>query len=59
MVEYNYQAVEQQRLLQVQLRSQTTGDHNPWATEAALEAHLQHQQALVAIQDLERQRLQK
>ena len=29
--------------------------HNPWAWEAALEAHLQ--QGLVAVQDLERQRL--
>lgn len=33
----------------------THGDHNPWAAEVALEAHLQ--QALVAVQDLERQRL--
>lgn len=29
-----------------------------WAAEAALEAHLQQQAALVAVQDLERQRLQ-
>ena len=36
-------------------QSPTHGDHNPWAAEAALEAHLQ--QGLVAMQDLERQRL--
>ena len=36
-------------------QSPTHGDHNPWAWEAALEAHLQ--QGLVAVQDLERQRL--
>ena len=41
-------------------QSQTAQAHNPWAPEAALEAHLsQHQQqALAAIQDLEHQRLQ-
>ena len=33
----------------------TASDHNPWAAEAALEAHLQ--QGLVAVQELERQRL--
>ena len=33
----------------------THGDHNPWAAEVALEAHLQ--QGLVAVQELERQRL--
>ena len=33
----------------------TVSDHNPWAAEAALEAHLQ--QGLVAVQELERQRL--
>ena len=33
----------------------THGDHNPWESEAALEAHLQ--QGLVAVQELERQRL--
>ena len=42
-------------LQQVQRQSPTVGDHNPWAAEAALEAHLQ--QGLVAVQDLERQRL--
>ena len=61
MVDYNYQAVEQPRLPQVQHRSQTAGGHNPWAAEAGLEAHLvrHQQQALAVIQDLERQRLQK
>jgi hypothetical protein len=35
------------------------GDPNPWVVQAALEAHLhqRHQAALVAVQDLERQRL--
>ena len=42
-------------LQQTQRQSPTVGDHNPWAAEAALEAHLQ--QGLVAVQDLERQRL--
>jgi len=42
-------------LQQVQRQSPTHGDHNPWAAEAALEAHLQ--QGLVAVQELERQRL--
>ena len=42
-------------LQQTQRQSPTHGDHNPWASEAALEAHLQ--QGLVAMQDLERQRL--
>ena len=42
-------------LQQTQRQSPTVGDHNPWAAEAALEAHLQ--QGLVAMQDLERQRL--
>ena len=42
-------------LQQAQRQSPTHGDHNPWAAEAALEAHLQ--QGLVAMQDLERQRL--
>jgi hypothetical protein len=36
-------------------QSPTALDHNPWAWEAALEAHLQ--QGLVAVQELERQRL--
>ena len=46
-------------LQQTQRQSPTVGDHNPWAAEAVLEAHLsQHQrQALAAIQDLERQHL--
>lgn len=35
------------------------GVHNPWRAEAALEAHLQYQTALVAVQALEHQRLQK
>ena len=42
-------------LQQVQRQSPTVGDHNPWAAEAVLEAHLQ--QGLVVVQDLERQRL--
>ena len=42
-------------LQQAQRQSPTHGDHNPWAAEAALEAHLQ--QGLVVMQDLERQRL--
>lgn len=33
------------------------GDHNPWQAEAHLEAHLQ--QAMVAVQALERERLQQ
>ena len=33
----------------------TASAHNPWAAEARLEAHLQ--QGLVAVQELERQRL--
>ena len=47
-------------LQQTRRQSPTVSDHNPWAPEAALEAHLsQHQrQALAAIQDLEHQRLQ-
>ena len=36
-------------------QSPTVSAHNPWAPEAALEAHLQR--GLVAVQDLERQRL--
>lgn len=42
-------------LQQAQRQSPTVGDHNPWAAEARLEAHLQ--QGLVAVQDLEHQRL--
>ena len=45
-------------LQQAQRQSLTHGAHNPWAAEAALEAHLRHQQALVAVQHLERQRLE-
>ena len=57
---HRHQASQQHLALlrQHQQRPQTPGDHNPWATQAALEAHLQQQQALVAIQDLEHQRLQ-
>ncbi len=46
-------------LAQAQRQSPTASAHNPWAAEARLEAHLQHQRALVAVQDLERQRVQK
>lgn len=46
-------------LQQTQRQPPTHGGHNPWAAEAHLEAHLQQQRALVAVQDLERQRLQK
>ena len=60
MADYNYQAVHLP-LVPAQPRSLIPGDHNPWAAEAGLEAHLaQHQrQALAVIQALERQRLQK
>lgn len=48
-------------LQQAQRQSPTVGDHSHWVAtaEARLEAHLsQHQrQALVAVQDLEHQRL--
>jgi len=40
---------------QQQPQSLSPGAHNPWAAEAALEAHLQ--QAMVAVQALEHQRL--
>ncbi len=46
-------------LAQAQRQSPTALGHNPWAAEAGLEAHLQRQQALVAVQHLEQQRLQK
>lgn len=49
-------------LQQLQHQSLTHGGHNPWQAEAHLEAYLQRQQyqaALVVVQDLERQRLQK
>ena len=42
---------------QQQPQSHSPGEHNPWAAEAALEAHLQ--QAMVVVQALEHQRLQK
>ena len=62
MEEYKHQrAVDLQHLAylrQTQRQSPTASDHNPWAAEARLEAHLQHQAALVAVQDLEHQRLQ-
>ena len=59
MADYNYQATHQP-LVPALPRSPTHGDHNPWAAEAGLEAHLSlhQQQALAAIQDLEHQRLQ-
>ncbi len=60
MAESVYQQAGVQHLAYLaQHRSQTPGVHNPWAAEASLEAHLQHQRALVAVQDLERQRVQK
>jgi len=43
--------------LPAQPQSPTASAHNPWAAEARLEAHLQQRQALVAVQDLEHQRL--
>ena len=46
-------------LQQTQRQSPTVGDHNPWRAEASLEAYLHQQQALVAVQALERERLQK
>lgn len=63
MAEYKHQrAVDQQHLAylaQTQRQSPAALAHNPWRAEAGLEAYLQHQRALVAVQDLERQRLQK
>ena len=38
-------------------QSQTPGDHNPWAAEARLAAHLQ--QAMATVQALEKERLQQ
>ena len=49
------QSLSQAHPPQLAYQLPTHGDHNPWAWEAALEAHLQ--QGLVAVQDLERQRL--
>ena len=58
MAESTYHQAGQQHLAFLQQRqSQTVSGHNPWAAEASLEAHLQYQRALVAVQDLERQRL--
>ena len=65
MAESTYHQAGRQHLAflqQTQHQPPTHGAHNPWAAEAGLEAHLQHrrhQAALVAVQDLERQRLQK
>ena len=62
MAESTYQQAGLQHLAflaQTQRQSPTALGHNPWAEEARLEAYLQHQRALVAVQDLERQRLQK
>ena len=56
MAESNYHQASLQHLA-LRRQSQHRGDHNPWAAEANLEAHLQHQQALVAVQQLEQQRL--
>ena len=50
MADYNYQAAGLQHLAylaQTQHRSRTPGDHNPWAAEAGLEAHLHQQRTLV------------
>lgn len=60
MAEYNYHQAGLQHLAYLaQRQSPTAGGHNPWRAEAHLEAHLAHQQqALVAVQALERQRLQ-
>ena len=63
MAESNYHQAGLQHLAflqQTQRQSPTAGGHNPWAAEVGLEAHLvqRQQQALAAIQDLERQRLQ-
>ena len=49
------QSLSQLHPPQLAHQSPTHGDHNPWAWEARLEAHLQ--QGLAAVQDLERQRL--
>jgi hypothetical protein len=62
MAEYQHHQAGQQHLAylqQIQRRSITHGAHNPWAAEAGLEAYLQQQAALVAVQQLERQRVQK
>lgn len=62
MAESVYQQAGVQHLAylqQAQRQLPTHGAHNPWAAEAGLEAHLQHQRALVAVQHLEQQRLQK
>jgi hypothetical protein len=56
MAESNYHQASLQHLA-LRRQSQAPGDHNPWAAEANLEAHLQAQQALREIQQLEQQRL--
>ena len=46
MAEFNYLPPAAQQLAylaQLRQRSQTAGDHNPWAAEADLEAYLAHQ----------------
>ena len=73
MAEHNYHQAGLQHLAHLQQdsvphlgasvlqhRLQTHLGHNPWAAEAGLEAYLQRQQqeALVAVQALEQQRLQ-
>ena len=60
MAESNYHQAGLQHLAfrnQSQRPLPTAGDHNPWAAEAQLEAHLQ-QRALLEVQHLELQRLQ-
>ncbi len=60
MAESVYQQAGVQHLAYLaQHRSQIPGVHNPWEAEAHLEAHLQQQRALVAVQHLEQQRLQR
>lgn len=60
MQHHNYPALQPGLQHLAYLHQQRTpGAHNPWAAEAGLEAHLQHQRALAAAQDLERQRVQK
>ena len=60
MAEYKHQrAVDQQHLAylaQTQRQSPAVSGHSPWVAEAVLEAHLQQQAALAAVQELERQR---
>ncbi len=42
MQHHNYQGLGLQHLAYLR-QQQTRGDHNPWAAEAALEAHLSQQ----------------